>query len=99
MTKKRGNNFLAFEVQCGNTYIYVRIQAQWFKRSPCERTHITFTTMKWYVVNFYFLTFFAKTVKTLMIPSEDLLVKMHEHGMFNRINFISKEESTRNDLR
>ena len=57
------------------------------------------TTMKCSVVNFYFLTFFAKTVKTLMIPSEDLLIKMHEHGMLNRINFISKEESARRDLR
>ena len=57
------------------------------------------TTMKCSFVNCYFLTFFAKTVQTLMIPSEDLLIKMHEHGMFNRINFISKEESTRNALR
>ena len=78
-----------------NTYI--------FKLSGSEAVTVKgppiITTMKCYVVYFYFLTFFAKTVKTLMIPSEDLLVKMHEHGMFNRINFISKEESTRNDLR
>ena len=48
---------------------------------------------------FYTLISFVKIVKTLMIPSEDLLIKMHEKGMFNRINFVSKEDTTRMALR
>ena len=56
------------------------------------------TTIMRYCYIVIFILFF-KMVESFMIPSEDLLIKMHEQGMFNRINFISQEDTDRKDLR